>query len=249
MLRTAAAAVRTLVLAPLFFIYTLFVSAEANRIARRGEGGAAIDPIARRWAHRFIQVPPIDLTVEGLENIDLTEQYIMVSNHQSNLDIPVAVHALPLATRFISKQEVARIPIFGRAAQEAGVVMVNRESVRSGHEALNQAIGKSMDEGNSILIFAEGTRSRTGEIGTFRKGAARIALATGKDILPIVIHGTYALNPPGSPIIYPGEVTVRVLPPLSTDGMTTQQVPAVTDELRRQIAENYDELADRQHQS
>ncbi len=244
MLRTIGAALRTLVMAPLFFFYTLFVSAKANRIIRGGGDGPALDPIARRWAERFVNVPPIDLTVEGLDNIDPSEQYIVVSNHLSNLDIPVAVHALqPIKTRFISKAEVARIPIFGLAAQHAGVVMVDRDTVRSNHEALNTAIRQSMDEGNSILVFAEGTRSRSGEMGKFHRGAARIALATGKDILPIVIHGTRELNPPGSPVIYPGEVTVRVLPPISTEGMTTQDVPAVTDEVRAQIKKNYDEMS------
>ena len=249
MLRTLGAAVRTLVLAPLFVGYTMIQSARVNRIGRGQGNTGRIDRLARDWAKRFIEVAPITLTVEGLENVDPSQQYIVVSNHLSNFDIPVVVHALPIPTRFISKQEVSKFPIFGEAAQVAGVVMVDRDAVRSNHEALNSAIRDSMALGHSILLFAEGTRSRTGEMGKFQRGAARIALAMGVDILPIVITGTDRVNPPGSPIVYPGKATVRILPPISLEEMRGQTVPAITDNLRRQIGVAYEEITDKAHQS
>jgi 1-acyl-sn-glycerol-3-phosphate acyltransferase len=252
MLRTLGAAVRSFVAAPLFILYTIVESARANHAARTDPEHAAdrINEIAQRWTRRFLSIPPITLTVQGLENVEADEQYIVVSNHLSNFDIPVTVRALPPRTRFISKQEIAKIPLFGDAAVNAGVVMIDREATRSNHQALNDAIKKNLGLGYSILVFAEGTRSRTGEMQEFRRGAARIALATGVDILPIVIHGTYEVNPPGSPVVYPGEVTVRILPPIAVEGMTTPDVPALTDKIRAQISANYDEMhSAAQHQS
>jgi 1-acyl-sn-glycerol-3-phosphate acyltransferase len=249
MLRTLGAALRTAVMAPLFVGYTLVQSARVNRIGRDHADTGRIDRIARDWAKRFLEVPPITLTVEGLENVDPSQRYIVVSNHLSNLDIPVAMHALPIPTRFISKQEVSKFPVFGEAAQVAGVVMVDRDAVRFNHEALNSAIRDSMALGHSILLFAEGTRSRTGKMGKFHRGAARIALAMGIDILPIVITGTDRVNPPGSPIVYPGEVTVRILPPVSIEDMRTQTAPAITENLRERIGAAYEEMTGKAHQS
>lgn len=252
MLRTLGAGLRSFVAAPLFIIYTMVVSARANWAARTDPEHAQdrIEEIAQRWSRRFISIPPITLTVEGQENVEPGKQYIVVSNHMSNFDIPVALRAMPIRTRFIAKQEIAKIPVFGKAAENTGVVMINREATRSNHAALNHAIADSLGLGYSILVFAEGTRSRTGEIQEFRRGAARIALATGVDILPIAIHGTYDVNPPGSPVVYPGEVTVRILPPISVEGKARSDVPALTDEVRTQIMSNYEEMdAERQHQS
>lgn len=250
MLRTLGAALRTAVMAPYFFIRTLWISASANRVARKGKDVDAINDLAEQWVHEFLKVPPLHITVEGLENIDPGEVYIVVSNHLSNFDIPVAVEALkPLRVRFVSKIEVSKIPIFGAAAVNSGAVMLDRAAARKNHDHLNQEVAKSLADGLSILVFAEGTRSRTGEMGEFRRGAARLALAAGVDILPIVIHGTYEVNPPGSPLIYPGEVTVRVLPPISMEGLGSADVRAITDDLRRLIGEHYDELSKKQRQS
>jgi 1-acyl-sn-glycerol-3-phosphate acyltransferase len=127
--------------------------------------------------------------------------------------------------------------------------MIDREATRSRHEALNEAVAKSIHKGYSILLFAEGTRSRTGEMGDFHRGAARIALTTGLDILPIVIFGTYDVNPPGSPVIYPGEVTVRILPPISLDGLAKSETKAITDDVRELISKNFEEMSAAQHQS
>lgn len=250
MLRTLAAALRTAVMAPYFFIRTLWISAQANRVARKSRDVDAINALAEQWVHEFLRVAPLRITVEGMENVDTDKVYIVVSNHLSNFDIPVAVEALkPLRVRFISKIEVSKVPIFGAAAVNAGAVMLDREAARKNHDHLNQEVRKSLDDGLSILVFAEGTRSRTGEMGEFRRGAARLAMAAGVDLLPIVIHGTYEVNPPGSPLIYPGEATVRVLPPIATDNLTSADVRTVTTDLRRLIGEQYDELSEKQHQS
>ncbi len=249
MLRTLGAGLRTFVLTPLFFLYTMFESAKLNRVAKRGGTTDQIEAIAQTWARRFLEVPPIKLTVEGADKVESGAKYIVVSNHLSNFDIPVMVRAMPMPTRFISKNEVSRIPLFGRAAQNAGVVMIDRDATRSRHDSLNAAIAKSIDKGYSILLFAEGTRSRTGEMGDFHRGAARIALTTGLDILPIIISGTFDVNPPGSPVIYPGVVTVRILPPISLEGRTKSDAKAITDDVRELISENFEEMTAAQHQS
>ncbi|GMQ85930.1 MAG: hypothetical protein BMS9Abin07_1500 [Acidimicrobiia bacterium] len=249
MLRTLRAALRTVVMTPLFLIHTMVVSARLNRVGKRDRSSPEIEAIAQEWARRFIRIPPITLTVEGLEHVDPEARYIVVSNHRSNFDIPVVLRTMPFPTRFISKQELAKIPIFGKAVVASGAVMIDRQTGRTTYESLNAAVIESFELGYSILLFAEGTRSRTGEMGKFHRGAARIAIATGTKILPIVIAGTFDVSPPGSVLIYPGEVTVRILPPVDVADATALDAASITDDLRSQIEANFEDMTVERHQS
>ncbi|MEN8233315.1 MAG: lysophospholipid acyltransferase family protein [Actinomycetota bacterium] len=242
MVRMLSAALRTIVLVPLFFFYTLAASAHVIWVGRRNPDSSKIEETIQRWAAYFLRIPPLEMTVEGAEHVDPDRHYVVVSNHISNFDIPVLFRSIPTPIRFLAKKEIYKIPLLGPAMDFAGIVRIDRDGGRSVHAAINAAARETYRRGYSLMVFAEGTRSRDGEMSDFRRGAVRIAIDNEADLLPVVIAGTFDINPPESPLIYPGRVRVRIFPPIPTDDIPPNRVGSVTDALRAQMGEVYDEL-------
>ncbi|MEN8113122.1 MAG: lysophospholipid acyltransferase family protein [Actinomycetota bacterium] len=242
MARTLTAAVRTIVLVPLFFLYTMVASLHVMWVGKRHTDSPKIEAIIQRWAAYFLRIPPLDMTVEGVEHVNPDRHYVVVSNHISNFDIPVLFNAIPTPIRFLAKKEIYKIPLLGPAMNTAGIVKIDRSGGRSVHEAINAATTETYRRGYSLMVFAEGTRSRTGEMADFRRGAVRIAVENEADLLPVVIAGTFDINPPESPLIYPGRVHVRILPPVPSDGIAKNKVGSTTDSIREEMGRVYDEL-------
>jgi 1-acyl-sn-glycerol-3-phosphate acyltransferase len=242
MVRTSRAAVRTFVLVPLYFIYTLAQSVHVIWIGKRNRDSPKIEQTLQAWARLFLRIPPVEITVEGSEHVESGRRYVVVSNHISNFDIPVLFVAIPTPIRFLAKKELYKIPFFGTGMDVAGIVKVDRGGTISTYEAINVAARETYRRGYSLMVFAEGTRSRTGEMAEFRTGAVRIARNNEADLLPVVISGSFGINPPGSPLIYPGRVRVRILPPVTSTDIKPGEIRSVTNELRTNMGAVYDEL-------
>jgi len=242
MVRTARAAIRTIVLVPLFFFYTLAQAAHVLRIGKRNRNSPKIERVLQTWSRLFLQIPPIEMTVEGREHVDPGARYVVVSNHISNFDIPVLFRAILTPIRFLAKKELYKIPLFGPGMDVAGIVKVDRGGVRSSREAISEAARETYQRGYSLLVFAEGTRSRNGEMTDFRTGAVRIARDNEADLLPVVVSGSFDINPPGSKLIYPGRVRVKILPPIPSANIEPADIHEVTDQIRSDMGKVYDEL-------
>jgi 1-acyl-sn-glycerol-3-phosphate acyltransferase len=153
------------------------------------------------------------VVVDGREKIDHNQAYVIVPNHQSMLDI-VFFNMLHHRLRWVSKIEVFKIPIVGwemRMVKYIELVRGNKASVVK----MMESCVESLQEGISVVIFPEGTRSLTGEIGKFKPGAFQIAVKTDKPLLPVLIDGTGDILPKkgflfGSRIV----VRIRVLDPI-----------------------------------
>jgi 1-acyl-sn-glycerol-3-phosphate acyltransferase len=242
MVRTVSAAVRTIVLVPLFFFYTLSQAAYVIWIGKRNRESPKIEQTIQRWAKLFLKIPPIEMSVEGAERIDPDRRYVVVANHTSNFDIPVLFRALPTPIRFLAKKELYRIPILGPGMDIAGIVKVDRGGAKSTRQAINDAAKESYRRGNSLMVFAEGTRSRTGDMASFHKGAVRLAIDNGADLLPVVISGTFDINPPGSLFVYPGRVVVKILDTVEVAEYTFRDITPLTNELHDRMLAAYEEL-------
>lgn len=245
MARMLTAALRTIVLVPIFFFYTMVRAFHVMWIGRRHPDSPKIEGTIQRWSGYFVRIPPLDMVVEGAEHVHPDRSYVVVSNHISNFDIPVLFRAIPTPIRFLAKKELYKIPLLGPAMDVAGIVRIDRTSARSAHEAINAAARETYRRGYSLMVFAEGTRSRTGEMADFRRGAVRIAIDNEADLLPVVIAGTFDINPPGSWLIYPGSVRVRILPPRPSSDIAPNRVGSTTDALRAEMGAVYDELRSR----
>lgn len=141
------------------------------------------------WSRRLLEQARVELSVSGMERLPEHEPFVVMSNHQSLYDIPVMYQALKRRLRMVAKKELFQIPLWAQAMRSAGFVELDRarsERAIASLKAAEQVLG----EGTSIWIAPEGTRSRTGRLGPFKKGGFHLALSAGVRILPVTIDGT-----------------------------------------------------------
>jgi 1-acyl-sn-glycerol-3-phosphate acyltransferase len=168
-----------------------------------------------QWSRAIVERAHIDLHVVGREHAAPSESFVLMSNHQSLYDVPVVYQALDRRIRMVAKKELFRVPLWGRAMQRAGFIALDRANRDRSRETL-LASADVLHAGTSIWIAPEGTRSKTGELGEFRKGGFHLALQSGCRILPISITGTRAVLPAKSAHVTDGcNVRVVLHPPIA----------------------------------
>lgn len=141
------------------------------------------------WSRRLLEQVGIKVTTHGLELAPASETFVIMSNHQSLYDIPVLFQALRRRVRMVAKTELFRIPVWGGAMRAAGFIEVDRKNREQALAGLARA-KTALAEGTSIWIAPEGTRSRSGKLGPFKKGGFHLAIDTGARILPVSVVGT-----------------------------------------------------------
>jgi len=157
-----------------------------------------IDARLRRWGEDCLRHAGLSLDVRGADRIDWTRSYVVMTNHQSYLDIPAVAVALDGRVRFIAKKELFRIPVFGPAMLAAGIVRIDRQNRESAIASLREAAEALRGGGHHVWIAPEGTRSLDGKLGPLKKGGFMLAADTGTPILPLAIDGTReAMRPKG----------------------------------------------------
>lgn len=174
--------------------------------------------VGANWARMLAWLVPVRVRVEGLEHVDQQRSYVVVANHQSQFDIPVVYGWSGLDLRWVAKAELSKIPFLSLGSRAIGHVFINRSDPDQAREAIRKAVTR-MRPGTALMFFAEGTRSRSGELLPFKKGAFRVAVDEQLPVLPMTIVGTRRIMPPGSLRICPGQVRVIIHPALETAGM------------------------------
>lgn len=167
--------------------------------------------LSKIFSKIILSVSGIKLEVEGKENLTPDKEYIFISNHISYLDIPVLMQAIPKNLRFIYKKSMNKIPIFGWAMYLSKYIPIDRENGREAMKSLKKA-AELTDNGISIVIFPEGTRSEDGNIGEFKRGFTVLADEAKKDIVPILIIGTDKILSRDSLNIKSGIATIKIFP-------------------------------------
>ena len=162
----------------------VIVEAALGRLSR-----AKADARIEKWSKGAARLADMRIDVAGTEHILPGETYVVMSNHQSNYDIFTMYHAFPSTLRMVAKVEMRTIPLLGRAMEAAEFVFVDRRDNRRARESLEVA-RDLMQSGVSVWIAPEGTRSRTGHLGPFKKGGFMLALQSRVRILPATILGT-----------------------------------------------------------
>lgn len=194
---------------------TLRVSAPTIVEAMRGTlTPEACDRRLAAWSAAIVERAHIDLSVEGSELAPPAESFVLMSNHQSLYDVPVIFHALQRRIRMVAKQELFRVPVWGRAMRSAGFIALDRENRDRSRQSLQRSAA-TLRDGTSIWIAPEGTRSRDGSLGVFRKGGFHLAVQSGCRILPLSIVGTREVLPAKGLEIRDGrKVRVVIHPPI-----------------------------------
>lgn len=188
----------------------------------------------RRAAVAAVALNPLwEFRTSGVRIRDPRRPYVAVSNHESYADIFLISH-LPWEMKWLSKEAVFRIPVMGWMMRMAGDVAVRRAERSSRAEAMEECRDR-LSKRVSIMIFPEGTRSRSSELLPFRDGAFRLAIETGAPILPLVVAGTRDAMASGSLVFRRARAEVRALEPIPTEGLTLADASALRERVRELI--------------
>jgi 1-acyl-sn-glycerol-3-phosphate acyltransferase len=180
----------------------------------------------------------IRVVVVGREHIQRGRAALYCVNHASNVEPPILFAVLRELTpglKVVYKAVLRKLPILGRGFDVVGFVPIEREH----RERATQAIDKGVDTvraGHSLLMFPEGTRSRTGELLPFKRGAFVLAIKGQVPVVPMAIHGADRAMRKGSPIIWPTVVRVHLGAPVDTTGLTLDDRQTLADTVRARVA-------------
>ena len=192
------------------------------------------------WASMASVVARLKLIVEGEEHLWSHRPAVFLFNHQSAIDILITAKLMRQDIVGIAKKEIQRQPFMGPALAYAGTVFIDRENVRDPAAALKPAVD-ALNEGRSVVVAPEGTRSRNGNLGKFKKGAFHMARVAGVPIVPIVIHNAVDALPNKSFVVRPAEVKVTVLKPVPTKDWTLRDVSPQSRRVRDMYLETLGE--------
>ena len=227
--------VRFIALNAFMALYTIVMCIVALVLAPFTKDGRLIHLYsAVPWAKGVLTVCGVTVVVKGAEGVNPEVPRIYMTNHQSAFDIFAVLACVPVHFKFILKQELMRIPLFGQAVARAGYIGIERKDPRKAIESMNAAADR-IRAGASVLIFPEGTRSPDGVLGPFKKGGFHLAVRSGCDIVPISITDSYRIVPKGSLRINKGTFTLRIGAPIPVAGCGKKDVPALMDTVRTAI--------------
>ncbi len=233
---------RTLVVAPVFLIGTLLACVVVFTTSLIKRDSPLVDSVVRGWSRLFVALAGSRLEVRGQHNIDPSRQVVFIANHISNLDIPVMFLATEMPIRYLAKAELFKIPILKQAMNAMGIVKVDRVRGSAIHSDVNAGVAAATGRGQSLIIFPEGTRSMSGQMGPFKKGAFRIAITNQLDIIPVTIVGTWESWRPGSKIVMGGPIQAMVHEPISVEGLEIDDINTLRDQVHKVIKREYESL-------
>jgi 1-acyl-sn-glycerol-3-phosphate acyltransferase len=191
--------------------------------------------ISRIWMGIFLPIAGVRLKIKGKEFFEKGKNYIVVCNHRSFMDVPVTSPGIPGANKTIAKIEMARIPLFG-IVYKRGSVLVDRKSEESRKKSYT-AMKDVLNTGLHMCIYPEGTRNKSEQpLKEFKDGAFRLAIETGKPIMPAVIYNTdKVLSSKKFFFFWPGKIEMQFLPPVETAGMQFENVKHLRERIFQQM--------------
>jgi 1-acyl-sn-glycerol-3-phosphate acyltransferase len=199
-----------LVFLPLMFVISV-VCATFAAIASLLVSPRAGSFFGSLWGKITCWITPVVVTIEGRENIKQKKSYVIVANHQTGWDVFLLYGFLPIDFKWMMKKELRKVPWIGFASEKVGHIFIDRSSPRAAMQSLAEARQKLVN-GTSVLIFPEGTRSGKNEMKPFKKGAFKLAIELGLDILPVTIVNSYKIQQPGFFNIFPAKAGLIIHP-------------------------------------
>ena len=191
-------------------------------------------PFCVGGAQMGLRIAGVTTRAEGLENIP-AGVCLYVSNHVSNVDPPAIIGRIPGRVAFLAKRELFRIPLFGTAMRLGRFIPVHRADPAAARASVRLA-RRYMKEGISYLIFAEGTRSRDGRLGEFKRGSFLLAIESGAPVVPVTIVGTREILPRGAFAVRPGIARIIFHPAINSSEYSPATRKDLADRVRAKIA-------------
>jgi 1-acyl-sn-glycerol-3-phosphate acyltransferase len=192
------------------------------------------------WSKLSLKICRVEVRARGMENISSDGAYIFVTNHASMFDIPAIMSVLP-RVRIMFKKELSYVPLWGWALRWGHHIMVDRAKGSEAVKSLDRA-AEAIKSGGSVILFAEGTRTRDGKLLPFKRGAFSLAAKSGIPIVPIAINGSFKILPKNSLDIRPSPIELVMEKPIDTSHIASREEEiALMNRVREIIERNYKE--------
>ncbi|MBU3158289.1 1-acyl-sn-glycerol-3-phosphate acyltransferase [Clostridium frigoris] len=192
--------------------------------------------VATNWAKFVLKAANLNLTVIGRSNIP-KEACLFVGNHQSDFDIPVILSNMNNITGAVAKKSMIKIPILSYWMKQIHCVFMDRENPRQALKDIAQGV-EYLKNGYSMLIFPEGTRSRSNTMGEFKKGSMRLAIKAGVPIVPVTFFDTYKAFEGNNGKIKKANAKLVFDKPIYLDSMTKEEKANISDVVKNIIQDN-----------
>jgi len=186
------------------------------------------------WSRFNALITPMFVRVEGRQNIQKRTSYVVISNHVSLYDIFLIYGWLGIDIKWVMKKELRKIPGVGFGSRKVGHIFLDRSNRIAAVESLNEA-KRRLVSGTSVVMFPEGTRSVTGKMGTFKRGAFKLALDLGLPILPLTLVDTIKIMPTNTLNIMPGKVKMIIHEPIDIKKYTEENLPELIQHAKEMI--------------
>jgi 1-acyl-sn-glycerol-3-phosphate acyltransferase len=225
-------------LIPVIGVYTIVlgtVSILSSLFDRSGDFGHRC---ARTWSLLILKTTGVRVRLTGAERLEPTRSYVLASNHQSIFDIPILFASLPLQLRIVAKESLGGVPFLGWHLQRTGHLLVDRKNPGAD---IVEKMKRLVREGNSLIVFPEGTRSVDGRVGRFKKGSFLVAIDAGLPVVPVSVAGSRHVMRKGRLMVCPGDVRVTVHEPIASAGVTRDRVVEFAGRVREIVRRDVDE--------
>ena len=186
------------------------------------------------WCRSILRLSGVRLVVHNGERMSRSTGQVYIANHISWFDVFALAAVIPRYT-WIAKAELRKIPLFGHAAQAAGIIFIDRDNRKAAFESYKLA-AEDVKRGRSVIICPEGTRGKDYHLRPFKKGPFVLAIASQADIIPTVLYGTREVMAKGSFLIRPGEVHIHFLDPVPTQGLSYDDRTALMERVWSRMA-------------
>jgi 1-acyl-sn-glycerol-3-phosphate acyltransferase len=203
--------------------------------------GDTVLRLARWWSRTICRFAGITIAVKARAQLPVDRPYVFMANHLSTVDIWAMLVALPVPVRMIAKKQLAAIPLLGWAMWAGRFIFIDRQNPASARRSIERA-KERIRNGQSVLLFPEGTRSRDGRLLPFKKGGFHLAVDAGVPVVPVAIRGTREAMPPGSLQVHAGHVQVSIGAPIATAGLAPDDRERLLEQVRAEIVGMLDEM-------
>lgn len=219
------------------FVYMIFARIKLIFTNKKNIDQNLHSRIVRSWANYTLKTIGVKVRTMGLENLP-EGNCLFVGNHQSYVDIPIVLSQIDKPIGFIAKKELKKVPFISYWMKRINCVFLDRANVRDAIESINQG-ATNLKNLCSMLIFPEGTRSKSHEIGGFKKGSLKLALKSSVPIVPITISGSYKAYENNNNKFSPADITLVIGNPIMVDTLSKEERKDLTEKIRETIQNNY----------
>lgn len=221
-----------IVMLPISTTWNGMICILAGLVGVKYEPGGVYDRAQRRFARWILSAAGIPVTMSGRENLAAEGPQIVVSNHASFFDILALLAYLPVHPKFIAKKELFRVPVMGAAMRAAGHVRLDRGNRTQAFSAYEEAAQQMKEKRLTVVVYPEGTRTRTGELLPFKKGAFVFAIGSGAPVVPCYVAGAFDIQPKGSIRVRKTSMHIALGEPIQVTGLNLEDRDALLDRVQ-----------------